>query len=300
MILRGKLGDLLNYANALRSFVAGDILRDHRSDSGVVIFSQHRKKPLKIDVFTTQADKENAAGVGMFDDGGKNTLRHLLIFAHLRAARVMRQRENTVTLVSHKRIGLLGYIANQCIDAGDRRDDPDFVAGSSSAVRAQIAAEGVRQRMGIGRLGEVRRVPVVQKSVKIRLDIMAVQPASRGDILGNMADSAAVFQNIFTGAQIPKGHFVTLWDIVDGGKALPCHLDFGIFCYIAQCDRNIIGRMNANKIICHLFTTLRRNRPCDARQDSSTHGDSHFLQAPAPCLPQRRDRAAWRCLHDRL
>ena len=67
---------------------------------------------------------------------------------------------------------------------------------------------------------------------------------SGADILSDMADGAAVFQDVFPGTEIPECHFVAHGNVVERNIALSCRLDFRVFCNIAESNCNIVARVD--------------------------------------------------------
>ena len=96
---------------------------------------------MDIVVLAAQAHQQHAARIGVFGDGGQQLLRHPVVVPQLGAAGIVRKRENTVAGIAEFHGGQFCQHIRRVVGAGNRGNNPDFIAHPHRAVFAAVALE---------------------------------------------------------------------------------------------------------------------------------------------------------------
>jgi len=178
-------------------------------------------------------------------------LGRLKVIPQLGTAGVMGKGKDPVPCLNSLASGLLRHAAHRPVYTGDRGNDPQFVACPHPAVWTAVAQEGVRS---IPRLRLPRRrrgILIVQQSLQIGLEIVAVQPRSRWHSLGGMADLGPILDHHGPVRQIGQSHLVAKGDLLLDPHSLSIHRHGLSLGQRPQSHRHIVLGMDPNRVSLH-------------------------------------------------
>ena len=166
---------------------------------------------LHLGLFTSQANQQVGADVGMPGDAGQDAVEHLMRgTAKLQAASTLvRERHDAVDVRIVAQRGLGKTAGNVLADRSrtvDRRDHGDVVAGSRLAVAAAVTAERtIGNRRGWRR--NVLRTGVLPLKL-LQRQVVTVHPLSRRDVLRRVTNHLAILPDRLLRPDRVDGHFV--------------------------------------------------------------------------------------------
>ena len=163
-------------------------------------------------VFAPQRKEEHAGGVRVARKRYQQLAGLRMVGTRLRAVKGMREVVHALKAVPHQILSLFAHGAGDLVHAANRRDDPQLVARGGATVGAAKALEGLGLDSPEHRAR--RMVLVIDLAGEIGLDIMRMQPATRLDIAGHMADGQTVLDYVVAGGDCADGHLVALRNVL--------------------------------------------------------------------------------------
>ena len=212
--LRGIRDELAHRFEAVLDFIL-HVLRVEKADALRVERAGFGEEGLERVVLAAEAEDQHRGGVRVADQAGEDPAGVAEVVAELRAAVGMGEGVDAIDRAAGPDELLRREVGDALagdVDAGDRVDDPDLVAGRRAAIGTAVAEEGGNfTRGGRGSTGSL----VFQLGVlaQAAADLVDVDVLAGGDVRGGDPDREAVLDHRLTRGDRPQRRLVAGGDV---------------------------------------------------------------------------------------